>query len=67
MERIVQEQRSIYEKTRTNINKNRVMTLLTAIRLILKRIKVSKVHIHVLENGKEVVVHTFKTEELWKK
>ena len=42
------------------------MTLLTAIRLILKRIKVSKVHIHVLENGKEVV-HTFKTEELWKK
>ena len=43
------------------------MTLLTAIRLILKRIKVSKVHIHVLENGKEVVVHTFKTEELWKK
>jgi hypothetical protein len=42
------------------------MTLLTAIKLILKRIKVSKVHIRVLENGKEVV-HTFKTEELWKK
>ena len=39
------------------------MTLLTAIRLILKRIKASKVHIHVLENGKEVV-HTFKIEEL---
>ena len=25
MERIVQEQRTIYEKTRTNLNKNRVM------------------------------------------
>ena len=39
------------------------MTLLTAIRLILKRIKVSKVYIHVLENGKEAFVHEMKQIE----
>lgn len=40
------------------------LTLLTAIRLINKMIKVSEVHVHVVQNGKEVAVHSLKMDEL---
>ena len=40
------------------------LTLLTAIRLINKMIKVSVVHVHVAQNGKEVAVHSLKMDEL---
>lgn len=40
------------------------LTLLTAIRLINKMVKVSEVHVHVVQNGKEVAVHSLKMDEL---
>ena len=40
------------------------LTLLTAIRLINKMIKVSVVHVHVVQNGKEVAVRSLKMDEL---
>ena len=40
------------------------LTLLAAIRLINKMIKVSEVHTHVIQNGKEVAVHSLKMDEL---
>ena len=40
------------------------LTLLTAIRLINKMVKVSVVHVHVVQNGKEVAVHSLKMDEI---
>ena len=38
--------------------------LLTVIKLINKMIKVSVVHVHVVQNGKEVAVHSLKMDEI---
>jgi hypothetical protein len=40
------------------------LTLLAAIRLINKMVKVSVVHVHVVQNGKEVALHSLKMDEL---
>ena len=40
------------------------LTLLAAIRLINKMVKVSEVHVHVVRSGKEVAVHSLKMDEL---
>ena len=43
------------------------LKLLTSIRLINKMIKVSEVHIHVVQNGKEVAVHSLKMDDIIEK